>query len=124
MDCGSEKSLNHPTFGQIATLAFGTPQNFVYSVSCGTMRKFSLNPSFSNWFWTTSAGLLARIGVGRDGQDLAAPAYLPLETGTPGLGGLHVLLGHAMSPPGSDEVEVGGRFRPPASSNPGIPGGM
>src|SRR3712207_1190428 len=26
---GSVKSLNQPTFGQIATSAFGTPQNFV-----------------------------------------------------------------------------------------------
>src|SRR6185503_9919936 len=26
--CGSEKSLNQPTFGQIATLCLGTPQNF------------------------------------------------------------------------------------------------
>src|SRR4051794_14610202 len=34
MDSGSWKSLNHPTFGQIATAALGTPQNFVYSVSC------------------------------------------------------------------------------------------
>src|SRR5215217_7252347 len=29
MDCGSVKSLNHPTFGQIATFTLGTPQNFV-----------------------------------------------------------------------------------------------
>src|SRR5688572_28735476 len=32
MDSGSWKSLNQPTFGQMATFAFGTPQNFVYSV--------------------------------------------------------------------------------------------
>ena len=35
IDCGSAKSLNQPTFGQTATFAFGTSQNFVYSVSCG-----------------------------------------------------------------------------------------
>src|SRR3954454_7766097 len=48
MDSGSVKSLNHPTFGQIATFAFGMPQNLVYSVSCGTLRKFSLKPSLLN----------------------------------------------------------------------------
>src|SRR3712207_1291172 len=36
MDSGSVKSLNQPTFGQITTLRSGTPQNLVYSVSCGT----------------------------------------------------------------------------------------
>ena len=35
IDCASAKSLNQPTFGQIATFAYGTPQNFVNSVSCG-----------------------------------------------------------------------------------------
>src|SRR3954452_7122146 len=34
IDCGSVKSLNQPTFGQMTYLDFGTPQNFVYSVSC------------------------------------------------------------------------------------------
>src|ERR687887_1506864 len=58
IDCGSAKSLNQPTFGQIATLAFGTPQNFVYSVSWGTIRKFSLKPSFANCAWATSAVFL------------------------------------------------------------------
>ncbi len=33
-DCGSEKSLNQPTFGpKIVPSACGTPRNFVYSVS-------------------------------------------------------------------------------------------
>ena len=29
IDCGSAKSLNQPTFGQIGTSSLRTPQNFV-----------------------------------------------------------------------------------------------
>src|SRR3954454_5926077 len=36
--CGSAKSFSQPTFGQMATLAFGTLQNFVYIDSCVTCR--------------------------------------------------------------------------------------
>src|SRR5688572_2083249 len=45
MDCGSLKSFSHPVFGQTATAAFGTLQNFTYIVSEETWRKFTLNPS-------------------------------------------------------------------------------
>src|SRR6476469_719274 len=83
IDSGSVKSLNHPTFGQIATFALGMPQNFVYSVSCGTFRKFRLNPSLLN-------SVCATCAVCRPGSALVAmvnsfgPGYLPLEsTGTP-----------------------------------------
>src|SRR5919199_456076 len=34
--CGLPKSFSQPTFGQIATFALGTLQNFVYIASCVT----------------------------------------------------------------------------------------
>src|SRR3954470_3966840 len=76
MDSGSVKSLNHPTFGQIATLAFGMPQNFVYRVSCGTLRKFSLKPSFPNSSWATCAVWMPGSAFVAMVRIFSDPAYL------------------------------------------------
>src|ERR1044071_12345 len=51
IDSGSVKSLNQPTDGQTFGSFFGTPQNFVYIVSRGTLRNVVLKPSFSNSLW-------------------------------------------------------------------------
>src|SRR5919201_3653117 len=56
--CGSLKSLNQPTLGQMAIFCAGTLQNFVYRVSCGTARNLILKPSFSNCACATSAVFL------------------------------------------------------------------
>src|SRR6266540_7241399 len=55
MDCGSLKSLIHPTFGHTFGSFDGTEQNFVYMMLCSTGWKFTLNPSCSSWFLNTSA---------------------------------------------------------------------
>src|SRR4051795_8219995 len=55
MDCGSLKSLIHPTFGQTCGSFVGTEQNFVYMMSCATGWKVTLNPSCSSWCWNTVA---------------------------------------------------------------------
>src|SRR5215208_3208913 len=55
MDCGSLKSLIHPTFGQTCGSFDGTEQNFVYMMSCATGWKFTVNPSCSSWCLNTSA---------------------------------------------------------------------
>src|SRR4051794_17428734 len=77
IDSGSVKSLNHPTDGQTLGSCFGTPQNFVYMVSRGTLRKSVLKPSFSN-------SLCATVDVDRPGSALSPtmvilspPVYLP-----------------------------------------------
>src|SRR3954466_16384045 len=46
IDWESKKSFPHPSVGQIATAAFGVPQNFEITSACCTCRKFSLKPSF------------------------------------------------------------------------------
>src|SRR3954452_159545 len=56
--CGSLKSLNHPTLGQIAIFWDGTLQNFVYSGYCGPARNLILKPSFSTCACATSAVFL------------------------------------------------------------------
>ena len=53
--CGSPKSLPQLTFGQIATFADGTLQNFVYIASCVTSRSRTLKPSRSKFSFATSA---------------------------------------------------------------------
>ena len=55
----------------------GTSQNFVYSVSCGTMRKLSLKPSFSIWAWATSAVFLPGSALVAMIRSLSPPVYLP-----------------------------------------------
>src|SRR3954452_459876 len=77
MDSGSWKSLNQPTFGQMATFCFGTPQNFVYSVSCGTLRKFSWKPSLLNSVWATVAVCLPGSAFVAIVRSLSLPMYLP-----------------------------------------------
>ena len=54
-DCGSVKSRNQPTFGQMSQPEAGTLQNRVYSVSCGTLRNVSLKPSCCSCPWATVA---------------------------------------------------------------------
>ena len=77
-DWPSKKSLPQPRFGQIATSAFGTPQNFDSIVGCCTWRYVSLKPSCWSWFWMASpvfeagAWLSPTIRTG-------LPVYLPLE---------------------------------------------
>src|SRR5689334_7703686 len=51
--CGLAKSFSQPTFGQIATFADGTLQNFVYMASCATWRSFTLKPSFAKFSFAT-----------------------------------------------------------------------
>ena len=79
IDCGSLKSLTNPTFGQMTTFAFGTLQNFVYSVSWGTIRKLSLKPSFSNWAAATSALFLPGSALVPTMRNFSLPVYLPVE---------------------------------------------
>ena len=127
MDSGSWKSLNQPTFGQIATLRFGTPQNFVYSVSCGTLRKFSLKPSFSNSVWATVAVCLPGSAFVAMVRMFAGPSYLPSAvTGTPSfLASSMYFFASSGSPSGfciqSNSVKP---CSPSDSSWPGMPGGM
>ena len=127
MDCGSVKSLNHPTFGQIATFGFGTPQNFVYSVSCGTLAEVQLEAELRELRLGDLGGLLARVGVRRDGQELLAAGVLAVgdRHALPAFGE-HVLLRQRGVTLGLlHPVEVGEALvRPPASSKPGMPGGI
>src|SRR5438552_8627849 len=59
MDCGSLKSLIHPTFGHTFGSFFTTSQNFVYIVSVVTNCTLTLNPSCESWSLTTAAVLFA-----------------------------------------------------------------
>src|ERR1700694_282768 len=73
----SKKSGPQPRFGQIATLAFGTSQNFDSMVACGTSRRVNLMPICASWDSTASAvfdagGVLSAI------DSNGAPVYLPL----------------------------------------------
>ena len=74
--CAAKKSAPQPRFGQIATFAFGTWQNFVSIVACGTSRNCSLRPIFLTCSWNASAVSFA-------GDSLSAtvssggPVYLP-----------------------------------------------
>src|SRR5256885_16053979 len=56
-DWPSKKSLPQPRFGQIATAAFGTPQNFDSIVGCWTWRYWRLKPSDCSWLWIASTVL-------------------------------------------------------------------
>src|SRR4029450_8593702 len=76
-DCGSLKSLKKPTFGQITTCALGTLQNFVYSVSCGAVRKLTLIPSFSNWACATSPVFLPGSALLATMSSLSPPVHMP-----------------------------------------------
>src|SRR5215213_4849493 len=75
IDCGSLKSLIHPTFGSCV----GTEQNFVYMTSWRTGWKSTLNPSSSSW-------LLNCVAVFRPGgassptivMSQSDPSHLPL----------------------------------------------
>src|ERR1044071_2630620 len=76
-DCGSLKSRNQPTFGQMSHPDPGTLQNRVYSVSCGTLRKLRLKPSCCSWPCAT-------VAVCRPGSALAAIARrVPLGVAHP-----------------------------------------
>src|SRR3954466_14315384 len=80
IDWAAAKSRTHPTLGQIATFWDGTPQNFVYSVSAGTRRRFILNPSCSIWFWNTSPVFLAGSALPVMVRTLSLPVHLPLAS--------------------------------------------
>src|SRR4051812_15579605 len=77
IDCGSAKSLSHPTLGQTSGSPFGTPQNFEYMMSRVVGRKLTLKPSFWSASSTRSAAafwfvLLSATAV------ICGPLYLPL----------------------------------------------
>ena len=74
----SKKSLNHPVFGQNATSAFGTLQNFVYIVECGTWRKLTLKPISISCDWAISAARPPTPESSPTTRILALPSYLPL----------------------------------------------
>ena len=90
----------------------GTPQNFVYSVSCGHDAEVELEAQLLELALDDLGGLLARVGVGRDGQELLRAG--PLAVGVDRearvllLGGQHVLLGHRrVALRVGEEVQVG-----------------
>ena len=60
-----------------ATFAAGTPQNLVYSVSCGTGRKFSWKPSSSIWPWNDSAVFLPGSAFAAIVRNFSVPTHLP-----------------------------------------------
>src|ERR1035437_10017135 len=77
MLCESKKSLPQPRFGQIATFAFGTSQNFESIVACGTSRNVSLMPIWASSDWTAwpvfdAGGLLSPIASS------GGPVYSPV----------------------------------------------
>src|SRR5690242_14956709 len=81
--CGLAKSFSQPTFGQIATFADGTLQNFVYMASCATWRSFTLKPSFAKFSLATAAVSAPTPSESPTIRNVWPPEYLPLDTGTP-----------------------------------------
>src|SRR4051812_44452800 len=73
----SEKSFNQPTFGQIATLAGGELQNFVYMASWVTSRSRTLKPIFSKFSFATSAAFCATPSDVPTISRSSLPSYLP-----------------------------------------------
>src|SRR3954454_6549395 len=76
-DWESKKSLPQPSVGQIATAAFGVPQNLLNTALCGASRKFILIPIFDISLWNSSAvveagGSLSAI------TSSGGPLYRPL----------------------------------------------
>src|SRR3954451_6487612 len=76
IDCGSKKSLPHPSVGQIATFSFGVAQNFDVTVACGTSRRFILNPIFETWFCHDSAVCFAGAWLSATTSS-GGPWYMP-----------------------------------------------
>ena len=118
----SKKSFSQPTFGQIATFAFGDAAELrVHRVLRHAGGSRTLKPIFSSCACATSAGLRAGVGVVADHQELVGAAVLARLGSRPS----------SCTPPpapcrpsGSGMKSMPGPCRPPASSKPGMPGGM
>src|ERR1051326_8973518 len=76
--CGSAKSFSQPTLGQIATLAFGTLQNFEYIVLRSTARRLTLKPSDCIDCCATSATFFCAAALSVTISNVWPPVYLPL----------------------------------------------
>ena len=118
--CGSLKSFSQPTFGQMITLAFGSPQNLVYIVSCVTRRSFGLKPSFSNCVAANSAPFCAAPPEVPTISSSSLPVYIP--DGKPPF--FMYSFASVRSPFGFARKSTPVPSKPPASSNPPTSGGM
>ena len=99
---------------------FGTPQNFVYMTSWLTGWRFTLNPSWVNSSLTTWEVLLPGGELSLTMLTSQLPSHLPLEK--PAF--FMYDSARLMSPFGFLRKSRSGPAVPPASSNPGTPGGM